>query len=104
MHRGVIEKAPYLESKKFTEPQYDIEEISKSKPIFIQPLSDPAPVNEGKNVHLECRLEPMGDPTMRVEWFQNGKPVTVGVYDLKYFFYYLYNLILQLFKIYLTTI
>lgn len=104
MHRGVIEKAPYLESKKFTEPQYDIEEISKSKPIFIQPLSDPAPVNEGKNVHLECRLEPMGDPTMRVEWFQNGKPVTVGVYDLKYFSYYLYNLIIQLFKIYLTTI
>lgn len=78
MHRGVVEKAPYLESKKFTEPQYDIEEISKSKPIFVQPLSDPAPVNEGKNIHLECRLEPMGDPTMRVEWFQNGKPVTVG--------------------------
>ncbi|XP_050422457.1 titin isoform X5 [Adelges cooleyi] len=78
MHRGVVEKAPYLEARKFTEPQYDIEEISKSKPIFIQPLSDPQPVNEGKNVHLECRLEPMGDPTMRVEWFQNGKPVTVG--------------------------
>lgn len=84
MHRGVVEKAPYLESKKFIEPQYDIEEISKSKPIFIQPLSDPEPVNEGKNIHLECRLEPMGDPTMRVEWFQNGKPVTVGKCDLKF--------------------
>lgn len=44
----------------------------------MQPLSDPKPVSEGKNIHLECRLEPMGDPTMRVEWFQNGRPVTVG--------------------------
>ncbi|PSN37209.1 Titin, partial [Blattella germanica] len=77
MHRSTMEKTQHLESK-FVEPQYHIEEISKSKPIFVQPLSDPKPVNEGKNIHLECRLEPMGDPTMRVEWFYNGHPVTVG--------------------------
>ena len=29
-------------------------------------------------MHLECRLEPLNDPTMRVEWFQNGRPVTIG--------------------------
>lgn len=63
---------------KFIEPMYEQEEISKSKPIFVQPLSDQPPVMESKNIHLECRLEPMGDPTMRVEWFHNGKPVTVG--------------------------
>lgn len=78
MHRGIYEKTQRLEDSKFVEPQYHIEEISKSKPIFIQPLSDPKPVSEGKNIHLECRLEPMGDPTMRVEWFHNGRPVTVG--------------------------
>lgn len=77
MHRGTYEKTKKLEDK-FVEPHYDIEEISKSKPIFTQPLNDLPPLNEGKNIHLECRLEPMGDPTMRVEWFQNGKPVTVG--------------------------
>lgn len=77
MHRGTYEKTRKLEDK-FVEPHYDIEEISKSKPIFTQPLNDLPPLNEGKNIHLECRLEPMGDPTMRVEWFQNGKPVTVG--------------------------
>ena len=49
------------------------------------PLSDPRPVSEGKNVHLECRLEPMGDPTMRVEWFFNGKPITVGSRFKSYF-------------------
>ncbi|XP_046465810.1 titin isoform X2 [Neodiprion pinetum] len=78
MHHGTYEKTQRLEGSKFVEPQYHIEEISKSKPIFVQPLSDPKPVSEGKNIHLECRLEPMGDPTMRVEWFQNGRPVTVG--------------------------
>ncbi|EEB18956.1 conserved hypothetical protein [Pediculus humanus corporis] len=78
MHHGLYEKTKRLEDSKFVEPHYDIEEISKSKPIFTQPLSDPKPVFEGKNIHLECRLEPMGDPTMRVEWYCNGRPVTVG--------------------------
>ncbi|XP_033606475.1 titin isoform X1 [Cryptotermes secundus] len=78
MHRSTMEKTQRLEGSKFVEPHYHIEEISKSKPIFVQPLSDPKPVIEGKNIHLECRLEPMGDPTMRVEWFYNGRPVTVG--------------------------
>lgn len=78
MHKGIYEKTQKLEGSKFVEPQYDIEEISKSKPIFVQPLSDPKPVGEGKNIHLECRLEPLGDPTMRVEWFHNGRPVTIG--------------------------
>uniref|UniRef100_A0A1B6CYN2 Ig-like domain-containing protein n=1 Tax=Clastoptera arizonana TaxID=38151 RepID=A0A1B6CYN2_9HEMI len=78
MHHGSFEKTKRLEEGKFVEPHYDIEEISKSKPIFTQPLQDPQPANEGKNIHLECRLEPMGDPTMRVEWFHNGKPITVG--------------------------
>lgn len=77
MHRGLYEKTRRLEDK-FVEPKYEIEEISKSKPIFTVPLNEVPPVNEGRNVHLECRLEPMGDPTMRVEWFHNGKPVTVG--------------------------
>lgn len=78
IHKGLYEKTKVLEGSKFVEPQYHIEEISKSKPIFVQPLSDPNPISEGKNIHLECRLEPMGDPTMRVEWFQNGRAITVG--------------------------
>ncbi|KAL1117095.1 hypothetical protein AAG570_004423, partial [Ranatra chinensis] len=78
MHHGAYDRTKTMEERQHIEPHYDIEEISKSKPIFVQPLTDPKPVNEGKNIHLECRLEPMGDPTMRVEWFHNGKPITVG--------------------------
>ena len=29
-------------------------------------------------MHLECRLEPLNDPTMKVEWFLNGRPITIG--------------------------
>lgn len=43
------------------------------------------PFAEGKNVHLEARLEPMGDPTMKVEWYLNGKPITVGSRFRTYF-------------------
>ena len=80
MHRVGHDKAKQAQQKQFQEPHYDIEEISKSKPVFIQPLHDHPPVKEGGNFHLECRLEPMGDPTMRVEWFSNGRPITVGMY------------------------
>jgi titin len=78
MHRMAVEKTRYLEDSKFVEPHYNIEETSRSKPIFTQTLTDPQPMPEGKNIHLECRLEPMGDPSMRVEWYFNGKAITVG--------------------------
>ncbi|XP_044003588.1 titin isoform X2 [Aphidius gifuensis] len=54
------------------------DDTSKSKPRFTQTLKDSGSVSEGKNIHFECRLEPMGDPSMRVEWFQNDQPVTIG--------------------------
>lgn len=78
IHHGLPEKRRRLAESKCIKPICHIEEMSKSKPIFVQPLSDPQPVSEGKNIHIECRLEPMGDPTMRVEWFHNGRAITVG--------------------------
>ena len=33
---------------------------------------------EGQSAHVECRLEPYPDPSMKVEWFHNGKPLTSG--------------------------
>lgn len=33
---------------------------------------------EGQSAHVEGRLEPYPDPTMKVEWFHNGKPLAVG--------------------------
>ena len=53
-------------------------QMSKSPPVFKTPLTDPQPVVEGQNIHLEARLEPIGDPTMKVEWLCNGRPLTIG--------------------------
>jgi len=97
MHRMTVEKTRYLEESKFQEPQYNIEEISKSKPIFTQPLTDPQPMPEGKNIHLECRLEPMGDPSMRVEWYFNGKAITVGNIYYKFALFILSNTVYYLY-------
>uniref|UniRef100_T1GD99 Ig-like domain-containing protein n=1 Tax=Megaselia scalaris TaxID=36166 RepID=T1GD99_MEGSC len=46
-------------------------------PQFTRPLHNIETI-EGTNVHLECRLQPVGDPTMVVEWFVNGHPVKTG--------------------------
>lgn len=78
MHRTAYEKTHRLEENHFIEQERHIEESLRSKPNFVQPLKDSDVVLEGKNIHLECRLEPMGDPTMRVEWFKNGRPAAVG--------------------------
>lgn len=46
-------------------------------PQFIIPLRDATQIEGGK-IHFEARIEPVGDPTMRVEWFFNGKPMTAS--------------------------
>jgi len=49
----------------------------QTKPLFIKPLKNHQTI-ELTNVHFETRLNPIGDPTMKVQWFCNGKPIPVG--------------------------
>lgn len=46
-------------------------------PQFIIPLRDATQIEGGK-IHFEARIEPVGDPTMRVEWFFNGKAMAAS--------------------------
>lgn len=46
-------------------------------PHFIVPLRDVNQIEGGK-VHFEARIEPVGDPTMRVEWFLNGRMIVAS--------------------------
>lgn len=48
-------------------------------PQFIIPLRDAVQMEGGK-VHFEARIEPVGDPTMRVEWFVNGRALEASKY------------------------
>ena len=77
IHSKAVQETARFESKK--EVRQEIEEVSPSgPPVFKTTLVDPEPVSEGKNIHLEARLEPIGDPSMKVEWFFNGRPLTIG--------------------------
>lgn len=35
-------------------------------------------IKEGQRAHFECRLIPVSDPTMKVEWFRNNVPLKSG--------------------------
>lgn len=35
-------------------------------------------IEEGEFARFECQLAPVNDPTMKVEWYRNGKPLMMG--------------------------
>lgn len=43
-------------------------------PQFLVPLHDVTQVEGGK-VHFETRIDPVGDPTMNIEWLRNGRSI-----------------------------
>jgi hypothetical protein len=45
------------------------------RPVFTSPLQNLEGLNEGQTTRLECRLIPVGDPTLKVEWFRNEQPI-----------------------------
>ena len=78
MHAKTLEETKKFEMKQTMSAVQSVPEVSKSKPVFVTPLKDTQPASEGQNIHLEARLEPIGDPSIKVEWFCNGKPLTIG--------------------------
>lgn len=68
----------HVERAKPHAPQPEEERIYPP-PQFIVPLRDVSQM-EGGRVHFEARIEPVGDPTMRVDWFVNGRPLEASEY------------------------
>ena len=77
MHSKTLEETKRFDSKQtnMTTVQKSVPEVSKSKPIFVDPLQDAAVTSEGQNIHLEARYEPIGVPCIKVEWFTNSRPL-----------------------------
>jgi titin len=64
IHHTAVEQTKRFEMK---ESRVELDApVSQAPPVFRTPLVDPQPVMEGQNIHLEARLEPIGDPTMKV--------------------------------------
>lgn len=73
-----LQKITRLESQqKYRREQID-ERSTESKPVFVTALKGPVELAEGSSAHYECRIEPFPDSTMKVEWYRNGQPLTLG--------------------------
>ncbi len=57
------------------------EETTSQPPVFTQPLKN-LDLRENEPAHFECRLIPIGDPNLRVEWFRNGVPMPQGQFTV----------------------
>ena len=55
-----------------------VEETSAQRPVFIRPLQQLGELQEGRNAHFEAQLTPVSDPTMKVEWYKDGRPITAS--------------------------
>lgn len=53
-------------------------ELVFGPPTFTQSLQNADDVLEGTSIRLECRLQPVNDPTMKVHWTLNGQPIGEG--------------------------
>lgn len=54
------------------------DEETPNPPRFTVELKDNVDIQEGGPVHFDCRVEPVGDPTLKIEWFHNGRPFATG--------------------------
>jgi hypothetical protein len=54
------------------------EDISLQTPRFVTEMKSLEHLIEGDNIHFECRLEPITDGQLAVEWFHNGEPLRSG--------------------------
>ena len=54
----------------------DVEQFTAPK--FVASPRNLDNLVEGQNAHFEAKIEPLADPNLRVEWFKDGRPVTIG--------------------------
>lgn len=63
-----LEQIMKLESQQpFQRPQVE-DAVTRQRPVFTQPLQNIDYLPEGQTAHFECRLIPVGDPNLKVEW------------------------------------
>lgn len=76
-----IQKLEEPLARKTEEPEREFE-----KPIFTQVLTGPSELWEGQHAHYEARVVPVGDPSLRFEWYINGVELKMGMSYITYVF------------------
>ena len=78
-HETALQKIQYLEDDSRHKKTTVEETVITEKPEFGRPLKNIEHLAEGKPAHLEATLTPVNDPTMKVEWYCNGRPISQGM-------------------------
>lgn len=81
-HPEGLQKIQHLEDTSRYERDTWVQEEVQIKPKFLTQLNLQENLKEGQNAHFECRLEPVTDTNLKVEWFHNGKQVPFGMCKL----------------------
>lgn len=76
--RTGTESIQKLEESLYKREELATEEETPRPPKFTVELKDNVDVPEGSPIHFDCRVEPVGDPSMRIDWFQNNRPFATG--------------------------
>lgn len=66
---GLAREARYRDEPRFTQP-----------PNFVKPLAPQVGIAEGNAAHFETVVDPASDGSLTVEWYKDGKPVSMGEY------------------------
>lgn len=75
LHPESLDRIGSLEQPKSAKPES--QEPTYESPVFITHLNNIV-CQEADNIHFECNVEPSRDPTLKIEWFVNGKPLPSG--------------------------
>lgn len=76
--RTGTESIQKLEENLYKKDEIIDEEETPNPPRFTVDIKDNIDVPENGPLHFDCRVEPINDPTMRIDWFQNGRPFATG--------------------------
>ena len=75
--RSEMSQFQYLEQK--TQVRQEVmEEHSAQAPVFTSSMKS-VELKEGQKAHFECRIIPVSDPTLKIQWLHNGVPVKQGI-------------------------
>ena len=67
------------ESRNFR-PNFDEDNSEQldQPPVFVHKPRSLNNLIEGQNAHFEAKVTPITDPSLRIEWYKDGRPITVG--------------------------
>lgn len=77
-HPDSLQQIQQLEDYSRYQRTESVDDVAAQRPEFIRPLHDLGELQEGRNAHFEAQLTPVSDPTMKVEWYKDGRPITAS--------------------------